>query len=57
MTKLDQIKNLPTPDEMAQLIPSIKILNAKIRDLEKKVSALELAAEQRKTKTKLFKIF
>ena len=57
MTKLKIIQELPTPSEMAQVIPTIKILNAKIRELEKKVSRLEQAAGPRTTKTFLSKVF
>ncbi len=56
-SKLQLIQNLPTPQEMAQVIPSLKSLNQKIRELERKVSRLELAAAQPPKKTKRFKLF
>lgn len=57
MTKLDLIKNLPTPSEMAQLIPTLRDLNRKILELEKKVLRLEMEKRQRPKKTGIFKNF
>ena len=56
-SKLDLIKNLPTQAEMAQIIPTLRTLNAKIKELEKKVSALELEKKQLPQKTKRFNFF
>ena len=56
-SKLQIVQNLPTPAELAQAIPAIQTLNRKIKELEKKVSALELDAERRQQKTRRFKFF
>ena len=57
MTKLDLIKNLPTPLEMSQVIPTLKALHQKIQILEKKVLRLEAEKKQPQPKTKRFRLF
>ena len=56
-SKLKIIQTLPTPSEMSQVIPTLRALNRKILELEKKVSSLEKAAAQQKRKTGIFKLF